>query len=195
MRPWEEHMSGQPLDILVIVGSLRTLSYNRMLARAAADAAPADVTVTYADIAGLPLFNEDLNAERGLPAAVEDLKRAIRAADAVLVVTPEYNYSVPGVLKNAIDWASHGSNHPFKGKPMAVMGASTGRFGTVRMQGHLRAVLAGLGALLLAKPEVMLSDARAKFDADGCLADERSQQQVKALMDALVAWTRRVQSA
>jgi chromate reductase len=117
-----------------------------MLAQAAAAFAPAGVTFSFADITGVPLFNEDHRSAHGEPPAVQALKDGISEADGVLIVSPEYNLSVPGVLKNAIDWASYGSDHPFKGKPMAVMGTSPGRFGTISMQRHLRDVLGALGA-------------------------------------------------
>ncbi len=178
------------LQILAIVGSLRRGSYNRMLARAAAEEVPKDTAIEFADIGGIPIFNEDLREEDGEPEPVVRLVAAIRDTDALLIVSPEYNHSMPGTLKNAIDWASYGSNHPFKGKPTAVMGASTGRFGTVRMQAHLRLVLAGLGTQVVPRPEVIVSAARDKFDESGRLTDERTRRQVRLLVAALVQLAR-----
>jgi chromate reductase len=180
------------LHVLIVVGSLRSGSFNMMLARAAAGMLPEGVTASLADVGQIPPFSEDLRDLEGVPDAVSDLRSEMRNAGAVLVVSPEYNYSIPGVLKNAIDWVSDGSDHPFKGKPMAIMGASTGRFGTVRMQAHLRDVLSGLGAAVLPKPEVTIASAREKFGEDGDLVDERSRRQVRELIVALADWSARV---
>ena len=133
------------LKILAIPGSLRRASFNRALARAAAELAPAGATVEIADLRDLPVYDEDVNAA-GPPAAVVELKRRIAEADAVFIATPEYNYGVPGVLKNAIDWTSRGPNQPWKGKPVAIAGASNGGFGTARSQLALRPILACLDA-------------------------------------------------
>src|SRR5439155_23545899 len=118
-------------------GSLRRASYNRGLLRAARSLAPKGMNIHILDILDIPLYNEDVH-ERGFPEAVAQFRARIRAADALLIVTPEYNYSVPGVLKNAIDWASCPPEQPFQDKPIAIMGASTGLFGTTRAQRHLR---------------------------------------------------------
>jgi chromate reductase len=173
---------------LVVVGSLRRGSYNRLLARAASELAPDDVSFTFAAIGDVPVFNADIVAEHGHPPAVRALREAFDVADGVLVVSPEYNHSVPGGLKNVIDWVSDGSDHPFPGKPMAILGASTGRFGTVRMQRHLRDILTGLGALVMPKPEVTVAGARNQFDDSGRLVDERSVRQVTSLMAAFRDW-------
>lgn len=176
-----------PIRILVIVGSLRRGSYNRMLARYALLHAPPGVEFVEARIDGIPPFNEDDRTAAGEPAAVADLRAAVRRADAVLFVSPEYNRSLPGVLKNAIDWASYGREQPFTGKVAAIMGASTGRFGTTRMQVQLRGVLASLGVHVVPQPEVMVGEARDRFDEHGRLVDERVGRQVAALMEALAS--------
>jgi chromate reductase len=153
---------------------------------------PAGGTLDTFDLAGIPLYNGDVEAQ-GMPPAVQEFKVAIRAADALLIVTPEYNYSVPGVLKNAIDWASRPPNDsPLDGKPVALMGASMGGFGTVRSQMTLRQVCVFTNMLPLNRPEVLISAAHEKFDADGRLMDERTRQAIQNLLAALLAWTRRL---
>ncbi|MBU0496197.1 MAG: NAD(P)H-dependent oxidoreductase [Chloroflexi bacterium] len=180
------------LQVLGIAGSLRQGSYNRALLRAAQELAPAGMTITVLDLAPIPLYNADVQA-LGDPAPVVALKTAIRLADALLIATPEYNYSIPGVLKNAIDWASRPpAESPLRGKPLGIMGASTGSFGTVRAQLHLRQVCVFTQMLQLAKPEVLVTRARAKFDAEGQLADEDTREHVRRLLEALAEWTRRL---
>src|SRR5579859_2585336 len=125
--------------VLGIAGSLRKGSYNKLALRAAVELKPADMEIESFDIAPIPLYDEDLR-ERGFPPVVQDLREKIRSADALLIVTPEHNYSMPGVLKNAIDWASRPPQQPLNGKPAAIMGASTGRLGTARAQYHLRQI-------------------------------------------------------
>ncbi len=182
-----------PLRFLGIAGSLRRASYNRGLLRAAVDAAPAGVSVTAFDLADLPIFNADVEAE-GDPAPVSAFKEAIAAADALLIATPEYNHCVPGVLKNAIDWASRPARRSvLADKPVAIMGASTGRGGTARAQAHLRDGLAYTNGLVLALPEVLVGEARIKFDDDGNLHDDDTRAEVRDLLVSLAAWTRRLQ--
>jgi chromate reductase, NAD(P)H dehydrogenase (quinone) len=177
--------------ILGIAGSLREGSYNRAALRAAQSLVPAEATLDIAELDGIPPFNED--DEKSLPPAVAELKKKIRAADAILIVTPEYNYSVPGVLKNAIDWASrpYGDN-AWDGKPVAIMGASVGALGTARAQYHLRQTFIFLNMHPLNKPEVMIGTAAQRFDAQGNLTDETSRKLVGQLLAGLVAWTRRL---
>src|SRR5690606_14643975 len=141
------------IHVLGISGSLRQHSYNTAALRAAMALAPAGMRIEAADIATIPLYNEDVR-DQGWPAPVERLREQVRAADALLFVTPEYNYSVPGVLKNAIDWVSRPPEQPFAGKPAAVMGASPGRLGTARAQYHLRQSMVFLDVRLLNRPEV-----------------------------------------
>ena len=177
------------VTILGIAGSLRTDSYNRAALRVAQHLAPADATIEIFDLQGIPLFNQD--NEQHPPAPVTALKTRIRAADAILFVTPEYNYSIPGVLKNAIDWASrpYGDN-AWDGKPVAVMGASVGTLGTARAQYHLRQVFVFLNMHALNRPEVMIGNAAQRFDVKSNLTDTTSQDLIRQLLHNLVAWTR-----
>ncbi len=185
-------MSGTPVLVLGIAGSLRRASYNRGLVRAAAAVAPPGTLVEPFDLAPIPLYDEDLR-QRGEPEPVRRLKERIAAADAVLFATPEYNYSIAGVLKNAIDWASRPpATTPLLGKPVAVMGASSGGFGTTRAQLALRQVFVYVGSLCLPKPELMVSKAAEKFDADGNLTDPSTREGVRALLTALVDWSWRL---
>jgi chromate reductase len=181
----------QPLHILGIAGSLRRASYNRAALRAAAALLPPDAALETFELDGIPLFNED--DEKSPPARVLELKRRVRAADALLFVTPEYNYSVPGVLKNAIDWASRPyGDSAWTGKPAAIMGASVGNLGTARAQYHLRQIFVFLNVLVLQQPEVLIANASTRFDKDGTLSDEPTREHVRKLLASLVAWTRRL---
>jgi chromate reductase, NAD(P)H dehydrogenase (quinone) len=177
--------------ILGFAGSLREGSYNRALLRVAQTVVPDDAELETFDIEGIPLFNQDL--ESNPPRKLHDFKTRIRAADAILIVTPEYNYSIPGVLKNAIDCASrpYGDN-AFSGKTVAVMGASVGTLGTARAQYHLRQCFLFLEMHPLSRPEVMVANAAAKFDDNGQLTDPETAERVRGLLDSLVAWTRRL---
>jgi chromate reductase, NAD(P)H dehydrogenase (quinone) len=177
--------------ILGIPGSLRKASFNRAALRAAQQLVPANATLEIFDLDGIPPFSED--DERSLPPRVVELKARIREADAILIATPEYNYSVPGVLKNAIDWASrpYGDN-AWDGKPVALLGASPGTLGTARAQYHLRQTLVFLDMHPINRPEVMISNAAQRFDEHGRLVDEKSRKLIGQLLAALVAWTRRL---
>jgi len=181
----------KPVRILGIAGSLRKASYNRAALRAAATLVPQDAVIEIFDIGGIPGFSED--DEKNPPAKVVELKKSIREADAILFVTPEYNYSVPGVLKNAIDWASRPyGDSAWSGKPAAIMGASVGVFGTARAQYHLRQMFVFLNMFPLNQPEVMIGNAAERFDAAGNLTDETTQDFIRQLLQNLVAWTRRI---
>ena len=183
----------ESLSFLGIAGSLRKASYNRGLIRAAIELAPAGIGVVPYDLAEIPMFNADVEAD-GDPPAVADFKRAIASADALLIATPEYNHCVPGVLKNAIDWASRPARRSvLTSKPVAIMGASTGRGATARAQAHLRDGLAYTNGLVLPLPEVLVDLAGEKFDADGALIDEDTREAVRDLLVSLAAWTRRMQ--
>ncbi|HLI12996.1 MAG TPA: NADPH-dependent FMN reductase [Alphaproteobacteria bacterium] len=181
----------KPVKVLGICGSLRRGSYNRMLLRVAQEVLPPAMTLETFDIAPIPLYNEDVR-QAGFPKPVEEFRSKIAAADALLFVTPEYNYSIPGVLKNAIDWASRPPGQPFEGKPAAVMGASMGTGGTVRSQYHLRQSLVYLDVHFLNRPEIFVAQAHTKFDEHGKLKDETALGLVKDLMAALAAWARRL---
>jgi len=178
------------LYILALVGSLRRGSYNRLLYQTAVSLAPAAMTFTEADLRSLPLYDDDVRLEQDYPESARALRAAIAAADGLLFVSPEYNHAVPGLLQNAIDWASRPPDQPFKGKPVAIMGASTGRLGTVRMQHSLRTTLDSLEAHTLLKPEVMVGDARDCFD-ETCLIDDKGREIVARLMTAFEVWVRR----
>ncbi len=180
------------MHFVAIIGSLRRGSYNRMAFNAMADLLPAGATLAEAPIADLPPYNDDIRVEQGYPQAAARLRAQIAAADAVLFVSPEYNYSMPGVLKNAIDWASRAPDQPFKDKPVAVLGASTGVLGTARMQYHLRQSMVYVEALALNKPEVMITFAAQKFDEAGRLIDEPTREVMRRQLAALAAWVRRV---
>ncbi|MGO9274466.1 MAG: NADPH-dependent FMN reductase [Terriglobia bacterium] len=179
-----------PLTILGIPGSLRRASYNRAALRAAQELVPEDARIEIFELDGIPPFNQDEEAQP--PARVSLFKARIRAADAILFVTPEYNYSIPGVQKNAIDWASYGDNS-WAGKPVAVMGASRGAQGTARAQYHLRQVFVYLNMLPINKPEVMIADASHRFDPQGKLTDENTRKHIRGLVESLMAWTRRLE--
>lgn len=190
--------SSQPekrIQALGIAGSLREGSYNRALLRAARDLAPDSLEIEIFDnevLKRIPVYNEDLRQE-GFPDAVVALKDAVRRADALVIATPEYNHSISGVLKNAIDWVSRPPDTtPFDGKPVAIMGASTGGFGTVRAQMHLRQVCAYNNMFPLQQPMVLVSRAEGKFDGEGRLQHEATARFVSDQMEALVEWTLRL---
>jgi chromate reductase len=183
--------------VLGVAGSLRKASYNRALLRAAVEIAAKEklpIAFKIAEIGAIPPYDEDVRTA-GLPEAVDELRRAIKRADAILFVTPEYNFSIPGILKNAIDWASRPeSTEPqaFVDKPFAIMGASGGMGGTMRAQYHLRQVAVFLDMHPLNKPEVFVRNAKEVFDADLRLKDEPTRKVVAQQLAALVAWTRRL---
>ncbi|MFB3925490.1 MAG: NADPH-dependent FMN reductase [Syntrophales bacterium] len=179
------------ISILGFAGSLRKGSYNKSLLRAAAEMVPGDAVLEIFDLEGLPQFNQDL--ENQPTEKVREFKAKIRASDAILIVTPEYNYSLPGVLKNAIDCASrpYGDN-AFDGKPVAVMGASIGALGTARAQYHLRQCFVSLNMSPVNQPEVMVAFAQDKFDEKGRLKDEAARGKIGQLLVNLVAWTRKL---
>ena len=179
------------LHVLVLLGSLRRGSYNRMTYAAATELAPPVMTFTEADLRSLPFYDDDLRQDEGYPPPAQLLRDAIASADGVLIVAPEYNHSVPPVLKNAIDWASRPPDQPFKDKPVAIMGASTGRFGTVRMQSHLRQSLESLEAQPMVKPEVMVAFARTAFDDEGRLVDEKARGAIEAQLRTFADHIRR----
>jgi chromate reductase len=183
-------MSGV-ITILGFAGSLRKKSFNKSLLRAAVELCPKDAKIEVFDLEGIPLFNQDL--ERQPIERVREFKKRIRAADAILIATPEYNYSTPGVLKNAIDCASrpYGDN-ALEGKPVAIMGASIGMIGTARAQYHLRQCFVFLNMHPLNRPEVMITFAPEKFDENGNLKDEQAKKLITDLLTGLVAWTRKL---
>ncbi len=184
-------MMSKPISILGIAGSLRRESYNRAALRAATKLVPEGTVLETFELDGIPVFNQD--EEQNPPPKVSELKRRIREADAILFVTPEYNYSVPGVLKNAIDWASRPyGDSAWNGKPAAIMGASPGAIGTARAQYHLRQILVFLNMFPINQPEVMIGNAFARFDKGGDLTDEKTKDLIRQLLQNLVEWTRRI---
>jgi chromate reductase len=189
-------MGSDPISVCGIAGSLRAASYNRALVRAAQQLAPDDMRIDIFDGLGdLPLFNSDVE-KAGDPDAVLALKKAIGGADALLIATPEYNHGVPGVLKNAIDWASRPPRTSvLLGKPTAIFGASPGITGTARAQSQLRQALVFTGTPALLQPEILVYRAAEKFDEQGNLTDERTREFVGKLLVELVRWTRLLRGA
>jgi chromate reductase len=179
------------LLILGFAGSLRKGSYNKALLRAAAELLPKEAKLEIFDLEGIPPFNQELEAS--MPEKVKEFKAKIRAADAILIATPEHNFSVPGVLKNAIDWASRPyPDNSFEGKPAAIMSASTGMLGGARAQYHLRQIFVFLDMHPINKPEVIVTFAGQKVDEQGRLTDETTRKVIKASLEALAAWTKRL---
>jgi chromate reductase len=179
------------LKVLGFAGSLRRGSYNKALLRAVPDLLPEDVALEVFDIDGIPPFNQDLEID--MPGKVKEFKYRISEADAILIATPEYNYSVPGVLKNAIDWASrpYGDN-PFNDKPVAVISSSVGMLGGARAQYHLRQMFVFLNMHPVNGPEVIVPFAQDKFDANGKLIDDNTKKFLTQLLQNLANWTRRL---
>src|SRR6266481_1208868 len=173
-----------PIRILGIAGSLQRGSYNRAALRAATELVPEGAILETFELDGIPVFNQD--EEQNPPAKVTEFKRRIREADAILFVTPEYNYSVSGVLKNAIDWASRPyGDSAWNGKPAAIMGASPGAMGTARAQYHLRQMLVFLNMFPIKQPEVMIGNAASKFDNEGNLTDQTTEGFIRQLLSNL----------
>lgn len=181
----------KPVRILGIAGSLRRESFNRAALRAATELVPEGASIETFELDGIPGFNQD--EEQNPPAKVVELKRLVREADAILFVTPEYNYSIPGVLKNAIDWASRPyGESAWSGKPAAIMGASVGAIGTARAQYHLRQMMVFLNMFPINQPEVMIGNAAERFDAEGKLTHEATREFIRQLLQSLVEWTTRI---
>jgi len=181
-----------PLTILGIAGSLRKASYNQAALRAAQELTPEGAKTEIFDLDGIPPFNQD--QENPAPAAVAQFKARIRAADAILIATPEYNYSIPGVLKNAIDWASRPyGDSAWEGKPAAILGASPAANGTARAQYHLRQVFVYLNIHTLNKPEVMIGNVHQLFDQAGNLTDEKTKKNIRELVESLVKYTHQLE--
>lgn len=179
------------ITVLGFAGSLRKDSYNKAVLHTAVELAPKSMRLETFDLKGIPLFNQDL--EMRPPARVKEFKAKIRAADALLIVTPEYNYSMPGVLKNAIDWASRPyRDNVFEDKPVAILSASSGMLGGARAQYHLRQTLVFLDAHTLNRPEFIMPHAGQKINKDGRVTDEDSKRKIGELLEALLAWTRRL---
>lgn len=182
------------IKILGICGSLRKGSYNMAALKAGQELSPADAQIEIFELVGIPVYNQD--NENNPPPRVAELKAKVRAANAVLIATPEYNYSIPGPLKNAIDWASRPYGQScWNGKPVAVMGASPGNLGTARAQSHLRQCFVFLNMFALNAPEVMISSAHQRFDASGKPTDENFRKHIGQLIERLAVYTRQLESA
>jgi chromate reductase, NAD(P)H dehydrogenase (quinone) len=182
---------GRVRYVLGIAGSLRGGSYNRRLLQAAAEAAPPGMTLAiYERLAAVPLFDEDLEqSAEGGPEPVRHLRAAVAAADALLIATPEYNWSIPGVLKNAIDWLSRAApDEVLAGKPIAVIGASAGQWGTRLAQSHLRQVLAATESVVMPAPALFIGKAERAFDVHGKLVDASAHDALAALLRRFAAW-------
>jgi NAD(P)H-dependent FMN reductase len=180
--------------LLGLSGSLRRNSFNAGLLRAARDVLPPDTTLEIGDISGIPLYNGDVERETGIPDSVTALKEAIAAADGLLLATPEYNNGIPGVFKNVIDWASRpAADIPriFGGRPVALIGASPGGFGTILAQNGWLPVLRTLGTALWTGGRLMVPGAGKAFDAEGNLTDDVVRERLRQFMAGLVEFVRR----
>ena len=173
------------IKIIGFTGSLRVKSYNLAALRAATELLPEGSTLEIVDLSPIPFFNEDIEAE-GVPQVIVDFKEKLATADAILISTPEYNFSIPPVLKNALDWASRGTDLPLSGKPLAIMSASPGMLGGARVQYHLRQVCVKLNLQTLNNPEVFITHANKKFDQEGKLMDDFTKASMTKLLQALI---------
>ena len=183
------------LSVLGFAGSLRSGSYNRGLLQAAQELAPQDMEIGIFDLIDVPLYNGDVEAQ-GDPEPVARLKQAIRESDGVLMATPEYNHGVPGVMKNAVDWASRPpSNAALARKPVAIMGASPGITGTARGQSQLRQAFEFTNSYAMPQPEILVFKAHEKFSEDGRLTDEATRRYLQNFLTAFAEWIRRVGGA
>ncbi|HVZ51863.1 MAG TPA: NADPH-dependent FMN reductase [Pseudolabrys sp.] len=184
----------EQLKVLTICGSLRKASYNAGLARSLPGLAPPDMTFVEAPpFETMPLYNHDIQEAAGFPPAAETWAEAIRAADGVVICSPEYNWSIPGPLKNALDWVSRMKENPFKDKPVALQSASSGQVGGARMQYHMRMVLTSIDALILGRPEIFVNFAAKKFDEKtGELTDPPTKDIVKLQLATFAKFIKRV---
>jgi chromate reductase len=181
----------ETFKIIGFAGSLRKDSYNKALLRAAMELLPEGVALEIFDLEGIPPYNQDLDGTP--PQKVTDFKAKIRGADALLIATPEYNYSIPGVLKNAIDWASRPyGDSAFQDKPIAIMGASIGMLGTARAQYHLRQCCVFLQMHAVVDTEVMIPFVSDKVDSKGQLTDDKTKEKIRELIESLIRWTKRL---
>ncbi len=179
------------IKILGFAGSLRNDSYNKSILRAATELLPENTELEIFDLKDIPMYNQDLDGQA--QSSVSEFKDKIKSADAILIATPEYNYSIPAVLKNAMDWASrpYGDNS-FDGKPLGIMGASIGNIATARAQYHLRQTCVFLNMHVVNQPEVMVGVAQDKIDSNGVLTDEKTKEIIKSLLEKLVELTKKL---
>jgi len=182
-----KHFMSDYIQLIGLSGSLRKGSYNTMLLKAALQLLPTDVSMEIISIEDIPLYNADLDlpAAKQRPEAVEHFRKMLTDADGIFISSPEYNYSIPGGLKNAIDWASRGEDSPLLRKPVAVIGATSGLWGTARMQLAFHNVFLFLDMKPVYKPEVLVAQAEKKFDKDGNLIDEMAKRLIKQKLEAL----------
>ena len=187
-------MSVTPLKFVTLLGSLRKASYNGMVARTVPNVAPEGIVIeALPSIGAIPLYDADIQQEEGFPADVEAIAEQIRQADGVIIVTPEYNYSVPGGLKNAIDWISRLPNQPLAGKPVLIQTSSMGPVGGARCQYHLRQILVFLDAMVMNKPEFMGGVIQSKVDEQtGEVVDQGTLDFLRGQLTAFADYTRRV---
>ncbi len=180
------------LKVLGIAGSLRKDSINKSLLKASQQLAPENMEIEIYNLSDIPLYNEDIRIQEE-PKSVKDIKERIKLSDGLLIATPEYNYSIPGVLKNAIDWISRPpAASPLNNKPLAIMGATGGISGTVRAQLHLRQVAIFTNMITMNRPEILVQKANEKFDKEGNLTDESTREHVKKFLIAFADWIKRV---
>lgn len=187
----------EKLNVLVICGSLRKGSYNASVARALPALAPPEMALkTAPEFGSFPLYNADIKDTAGFPGEVKDWAAAIRDADGVIIVSPEYNWSIPGGLKNAIDWVSRmdAKEQPFSNKPVALQSASTGPLGASRMQYHLRMALTSIDALIFGRPEIFVSMAATKINDKGELTDQPTKDIIKKQLEAFAKFIARVRA-
>jgi chromate reductase len=186
-------MADASIKVLGLSGSFRKGSFNTLLLKAAQEVVPAGMSIEIYDYTDIPLYNDDVRVA-GYPPPVQKFRAAIAASDAVLFASPEFNYSVSGVLKNAIDWASRAPNMPFDGKTGAIIGASPGAIGTARSQRDLRWMMSGLNMYMVNLPHVYLGGASQKFDANGKLTDQAARDFIKQLLENLRDLTLRLKA-
>jgi chromate reductase len=180
------------IKVAGIAGSLRKKSLNHALLRAALELKPENMSIEILDISQIPLYNDDLFSTQ-IPEAVENFKNKIAGSDGILIATPEYNYSISGVLKNAIDWASRPAlNSPLNNKPLGIMGVSGGISGTMKAQMHLRQVSVFTNMIPMNKPEMIVQKGREKFDSEGKLTDENTREHLRKFLAAIAVWIERV---
>lgn len=179
----------EKIKVLGFAGSLRKQSYNRSLLKAAVELKPENMEIEIFDLKDIPLYNEDVE-KAGIPDSVKAFKERIAASDSLLIASPEYNYSITGVLKNAIDWASRTpKTSPLQKKPYAIMGASSGMSGTIKSQMHLRQVGVFNNMFAMNKPEVYLTLAKQKFNEKGELIDDSTREHLKTFLEEFYRWT------
>ncbi|HVV93715.1 MAG TPA: NAD(P)H-dependent oxidoreductase [Hyphomicrobiales bacterium] len=182
------------LKVIAIGGSLRKGSYNAAVLRALPGLAPPDMTIALGPTLAMPLYDQDVQDQAGFPPEAHALCDAVRAADGVAIVSPEYNYSVPGFLKNGLDWVSRMPNQPFKNKPIVLMSATLGPLGGARVQYHLRQIMVFLEAFTFNRPEVFVGNAASKIDAAGAIHDETTLKFIRDELAGFAGFIRRIQA-